>query len=244
MWCAHTSRRIFYTTARLTHQLLRLLSSHQDVVRLAAFCCLSAQLQARQPRVDKSINPDSVLQAQQELQNLKAALGRSRYSLHTLQDRAAAYSDRDYVQYSQAFSRLLTDLGDVAELQRSHAAPAVLQLQQLHDVAARRVLFARTEEAVVALHRETATRVQILLKAEQGLLDSSKQRLNQLRKEMQGFEWRYPPAPYIAWQFKGALKGARSPWTRTPGVGRREPKERQRGQQLQQPGAPPPLLGP
>lgn len=195
--------------------------------------------------MDKSLNPDSVLQAQQELQNLKAAMGRSRYSLHTLQDRAAAYSDGDYVQYSRGCARLLSEMEAVADLQRSHTAPVVLQLQQLQDAAARRVLFARSEEAVTALNREAAARAKHVLQAEQAALDDSKQRLEQLRRDMEGFAWRYPPAQYIAWRFKGALRSARSPWSRTPGVGRKEPRVRQRVQQLQPPpGSPPPLLGP
>lgn len=203
------------------------------------------QLQTRQPRVDKTLNPDSVLQVRQQLLNLKAALGRTRHTLHTLQDRAAAYSDSDYVQYSQAFAALLSEMEDLAELQRSHSTMAVLQLQELHDAAARRVLFARTSEAVAALHREAAARTQALLAAERPALDSVKQRLERLRQRMQDFDWRYPPGEFVAWRFKGVPRGGRSPWSRNPGVQRREPRARQRVQQLQQqPGAPPPLLFP
>lgn len=201
------------------------------------------QLQARQPRLDKSLNPDSVLQSQQQLLNLKAAHGRTRYALHTLQDRAAAYSDPDYVQYSQGFAEMLAEMEDIAELQRNHGAPTVLQLQQLHDAAARRVLFARTEEAVTALNREAAARAKVLLQSEQPALDSTQRRLEQLRKQMQGFSWRYPPRDYVAWRFKGQIKAARSPWSRTPGVRRKGPQARRGVEQGQQPGLPPPLLG-
>lgn len=195
--------------------------------------------------MDKSLNPDSVLQVQQQLLNLKAALGRTRSTLHTLQDHAAAYSDSDYVQYSQAFAALLSEMEDLAELQRSHSTSAVLQLQELQDAAARRVLFARTAEAVAALNREAAARTQVLLAAERPALDSVKTRLQRLRQQMQDFGWRYPPGELIAWRFKGVPKGGRSPWSRNPGVQRREPRARQRVQQLQQqPGAGPPLLFP
>lgn len=193
--------------------------------------------------MDRSLNPDSVRQTQQQLLNLKAALGRTRYTLHTLQDRAAAYSDRDYVQYSQGFAELLSEMEGLADLQRDHAVPVVLKLHQLQEAAARRVLFARTQQAVVALQREAAVLVQHVLQSEQQALDSSKQRLDQLRKGMQDCSWRYPPPPYIAWRFKGQPKGAKPPWARTPGVQRKEPKARQGVEQLPQPGAPPPLLG-
>lgn len=217
----------------------------------ALLCCVSVslcrhlQLQARQPRVDKSLNPDSVLQSQQQLLNLKAALGRTRFTLHTLQDRAAAYSDRDYVQYTQVFAEFLSEVEDLAELQHHYGAPCVLQLQKLQEAAARRVLFARSEDAVSALHREAGARAKALLQSERPVLDRTKQRVEQLRARMQGFGWRYPPTQFVAWRFKGASKGVRSPWGRTPGVQRREPQARLRGeqQQQQQPGAPPPLLG-
>jgi hypothetical protein len=216
------------------------------MLRCAAVHLSSLQLQARQPRVDKSLNPDSVLQSQQQLLNLKAALGRTRSTLHTLQDRAAAYSDRDYVQHTRVFADFLSEIEDLAELQHNHGAPCVLQLQKLQEAAARRVLFARTQDAVSALHCEAGARAKALLQSEQPLLDSTKQRVEQLRAHMQAFDWRYPPSQFVAWRFKGAGKGARSPWGRTPGVQRREPKARFRGEQQlqqQQPGAPPPLLG-
>jgi hypothetical protein len=206
---------------------------------------LPVQLQTRQPRVDKSLNPDRVLEVQQQLLNLKAALGRSRYTLHTLQDRAAAYSDGDYVQYSQHFADLLSEMEDLADLQRNNSSTAVLRLQELQDAAARRVLFARTPEAVSALHREAAARAQALLASECPALECVKQRLDRLRRRMQQeFDWRYPPGEFVAWRFKGAPKTARSPWSRNPGVQQREPRARQRVQQLQQPGTPPPLLSP
>lgn len=203
----------------------------------------SLQLQARQPRVDRTLNPENVLETQQQLLNLKAGMGRTRYTLHTLQDCAAAYGDRDYVQYSQGFADMLTEMEGLADLQREHAAPLVLQLQQLQEAAARRVLFARTEETVAALNREATARAQHMVQSEQAGLDSIKQRLDRLKQYMQQYDWRYPPAPYFAWRYKGTPKGFRNPWTRTPGVQRREPKMRQNIEQLQQPGAPPPLLG-
>jgi hypothetical protein len=86
--------------------------------------------------------------------------------------------------------------------------------------------------------------MQLLMQQRHEALDSSKQQLEQLRACMRGFAWRYPSPQYVAWRFKGVPKGSRSPWGRTPGIERKEPRVRQGVQQLQQPGLPPPLLEP
>lgn len=202
------------------------------------------QLQTRRPRMDRSLNPDRVQEVEQQLLNLKGALGRSRVSLHTLQDNAAAYSDRDYVQYSQGLATLLADMEGLADLQRSHGTSVLLELHEIQESAARQMLFVGTRESEASLRKNAAAQAQHVLGREWQALERMQQQAKQLTARMKRFAWRYPPTPYISWRFKGTRQGAITPRMRIPGVQQKQPKARRHMQQVQLPGTPPQLLGP
>jgi hypothetical protein len=213
---------------------------------------LHAQVTSQRPG-SRPVNPDALAELQQQLLNLKAALGRSRHALHSLQDKAAAYSDADYVQYSQQCNVVLAAMEELADAYRSQGLPLAAQLQAVQEATARRVLFATTEAAVAALQAATAVHVQQLLQQRQPGWDAACAQTQQLRQRMQReMAWRYPPREHIVWRFKGRPRGfggssARPPlWGYASGLKQqRPPAVRQArvpralgegGQQQQQPG--------
>lgn len=192
-------------------------------------------MQATSQQGSKPVDPDDLAASQQLLLNFKADLGRTRHLLHTLQDKAAAYSDSDYVAYSSSFAGILLELDTAADALRCHAIPLVLQLQQVREATARRVLFAQAEAAVEALQRNEARQVARLLEAQQPAWQATCQRLQGLRQRMRtGLAWRYPPPEHIVWRFKGrwGQQQQRPLWGYMGGLKQRVPVARQGVQQL------------
>jgi hypothetical protein len=215
----------------------------------------------------RPVNPDALAELQASLLNLKAGVGRSRALLHSLQDKAAAYSDSDYVQHSQQYEAVLSRMDSLADAYRSQAVPLVLQLQALRDATARRVLFATSQEAVAALQQQGAARM-AQLQAQRGPgWAAASGEARALRQHMQeALAWRYPPREHIVWRFKGRRRlygypaggggsaggsdGGRPLWGHMSGLQQRRPRLRADVEQLpapqqQQPAAapaPPPLL--
>lgn len=206
------------------------------------------------------LSTDHVLQAQKELLQLKAAIGRTNKQLKDLQSNAHAYSDADYCQYSMQFEPLLQQMSELCDTAREDQIGLILEIQGLLDDASRRVLYARSASAA-AIWQETQQRVQqrcvdqhliwqLVKKQVRGLYQKMRcqQGLNagpvrsQEDKQSQRqaavgsggsniVEWRYPPSQYILWRYKGRV-GASKPPLEMPGLSRTMPEIRQSSRQL------------
>lgn len=197
------------------------------------------------------VNPDNLHQAQKELLQLKATIGRSKKQLQQLQQRAQTYSDSDYCQYSSQFEPLLQQMDELCDTAREEQVGLILDIQGIAEDSSRRVLYARSAAAVAAIQQEAAAAIQQKVDQQQVIWKLVKQQVRglystmrrQQGSEAQGtrqgqglavdevIEWRYPPAQYILWRLKGRVGGSKPPLV-LPGLRRKMPQARQHVEQV------------
>lgn len=191
-------------------------------------CCCCCQVTGKEGGY---VDPENLQQAQQELLQLKSSMGAVRKQLEQLHVKARSYSDTDYLQYSSAFEPFLTDIDQLCDIARVQQIELVLRVQGLREQAARKVLFARTADAVQAVQQAADEAVQQAVQQQQPQWRAVQLQVKALKQQMQGLAWRYPPPQYVLWRFKGRFKASKPPLV-LPGLRRQVPRVRQGVEQL------------
>jgi hypothetical protein len=158
---------------------------------------------------DRLLPAQGLEEAAQQLQTLKSAAGRCRTQLHALRRKAQAYSDADYVAYTEPMRDMLREVYRMADVLLEHYIPHLHKVGELQvrsarlaglqlDVDAQQLTKLWQQHQQQARHKFTPCELPSVL-------------------DWEAFSWRYPPNEYVWVKPKGVAAADQRRPLRLPG---------------------------